>query len=298
MSESSTLDTPNVEETTDSAASAPDLTTEDGIRLAVANAGDARIEDLPAFLTRLQGLRDTVGSAVREAVRALNARKHAAKENAEIRRYILLPDGPDWAGSTTVYKSIVSATMDSVFSGNANLTTADRNRELSAIKQHVNRVFLEPAIRAYVRETQQGMPSADEADTDAFKHRVKMEYRRCGITPPKGYLSAEEIAANATGGGPGGATTPAEAAVHAIDGLAAFSPKMQALSLLKAASILAEAVSNPKEGNVPDRADVQALVLRTQSVLNFSRKALDGKASPADVEEIKQHLWTPQDSRA
>ena len=286
------------ETTEEASAPAVDLFTEAGITSVLADAGDARVADVSSFIGYLTDFRDTLAGTFREAKRALNARKKAAERNANLRGFILTPTGPDWAGKTQAYRSIVESVMSEAFPVSSDFTKEDRNRELTAIRAHVGRTFLELAIRKYVRETVEGMPSEAEADTDAFRFAVKQEYLRCELTPPKAYLSPEERA----GGGGSGSTppNPAEAATQVVSGLGNLTPKYQALTLLAGISALADTINRGNaEGGVNDRDDTKAIVLRIQSVAQYCRKALDTKASPDDWKSLQSEgiLFTEADAR-
>lgn len=277
-----------------------DMTTPDGIALAIADAGDARYEEdsLPKLVELRANIEAAAASVVSAVTRVVNARKRAAEFNADIRRYILTDSGPDWAGATGAYQKLVSDVYTTAFGDRDRFSKAEAEREANAIKQHVNRTYRELAIRRFTRETQENMPAEGEPDTPNFLHAVKSEYLRCGLTPPNAYLSPEERAAQGgSGGGPGNDPSSVKDVMEkAAQGVGQVTPKLAASHLLRVASDLVASFTDPKNGSVTDRKDVAEILQRAEIVLGIGVKALDGKATPADLESLTEVSWKTEDA--
>lgn len=277
-----------------------DMTTADGIALAIADAGDARYEEdsLPKLVVLRANIEEAAKSVVSAVTRVVNARKRAAEFNADIRRYILTDSGPDWAGTTGAYQKLVTDVYATAFGDREKFSKSEAEREANAIKQHVNRTYREISIRRYVRETFENMPAEGEPDSPNFLHAVKGEYVRCNITVPNAYLSPEErAAAGGNGGGPGNDPSSVKDVMDkAAAGIGQVTPVLGAAHVLRVASDIVASFANPQDGAVTDRKKVAGLLQRAEIVLGIGVKILDGKGTPADLESLAEVSWSATDA--
>jgi hypothetical protein len=272
-----------------------DMTTAEGIAAAVEDAGDARLAEGMDIVSALEEARTFAKRLVTQAKSLVTVRKNNAKSNVLIRAMILIEGGPDWAGASQAYKRLVSDLYTEAFEGSG-FTKSERDRELNAVKQHVNRTYLELGIRQYVRTMLQ-LEEGAEATDPRFVPAVKAEYVRCNLTIPNAYLTPEEREASGGGGGGGGGggTTSAKDVLNnAAEGMAQVTALFASKSILRYVSDLALRVTDPKAGAVEDRPEVTDTVQRVQIVAAYIVKALDGKTTEKDVEGIAEVLFDPK----
>lgn len=288
------VNTDDATPTTDEpAAPTFDLTTAEGIEAAVTDAGDARIAEGSNIVEAVAEALSAAKQLVRSAKALVTVRKNAAKALTLIRALVLIEGGPDWAGSTQAYKRLASDLFTEAFS-DSGFSKSERDRELNAVKQHVNRTYLELAIRQHVRNVLT-LEEGAEASDPRFVPAVKAEYVRCGLTVPNAYLTPEEREAGGGGGGGGGGTGSAKDVLEAAAaGMAQVTPLFAAKSILRYTSDLFARVTDPKDGNVPDRSEVTNTVQRVEIIVATMIKALDGKATEKDMDGLADVLFDPK----
>lgn len=287
-----------------------DLSTADGIALALAGAGDAMVreENLPRVL-EIVGRIATDGSRLaKSAVSQLRIRKTLAMVAVDLMRLVELPSGlPDWDGTSGGFKLLFDKQIDSFMEAEGTkenkLGKQERKNLLNSIRQHVRRTYLEPAIRAYVWETnaavQESMPNGigKDSDTPLFHTAVKREYVRCDLTVPNRYLSPEEIAAKRTQGGPGpGPENPAEVIRAAMAGSAQLAPHWAAAEILQATSGLVERITNLKDEPAYNRPATSDFLARVQYLTDFLVRFIDGKAGTPEAEGVLDLVWSDKDA--
>lgn len=287
------ITTPDADAPTEENVTTHDLSTQEGIEAMITEAGDARLAEGAEIVEAVAEGRTFAKRLVTTAKSMVTARKNVAKSNVLLRTMFLIEGGPDWAGSTQAYKALVSSLFTEAFEGSG-FTKSERDREINAVKQHVNRTYLELAIRQYVRSALSLEEGAESSDP-AFIPAVKAEYKRCGLTVPNAYLTPEEREGGGGGGGNGGGGGSAVDVLNsAAAGMAQVTPLFAARSILRYVSDLANRVTDPKDGNVTDRPEVTDTVQRVEIVAAFIVKALDGKIAEADVEQIAEVLYDPK----
>jgi hypothetical protein len=296
-----------------------DLDSTEGIALALAGQGDVSVrdEDLPAVLEILRKIRTDAAKLVGKTRELLAIRKRIAQEGVAVMRLTNLGGSgkPDWGGVSGGFKLMFDRSIEVLFENEEKLTKGERtsmkNKERNAIRQHIVRVYREPAIRAYVWETTEtqvaengkdlltlaGLPWSKDPDSPAFIHAVKNEYKRCDIAPPNKYLSAEEVAAKGTGAGPGaGPEDPAAVVRQAMAGSAQLAPHWAAAELLQGTTGLVQKITDLKSGEAYNRKLTTDYLSRVQYLADYLVRYIAGAAGTPEEEDVTSLFWGATDA--
>lgn len=285
------VDTP-VEET---APAAPEtledmlLQVEDGSRFTEGTVPDDLATEIMAVAASLK-----VG-----IVSVVAKRKEMAKTLADARRHVLRVDGmPDWHGETSTWKALQRFTYDVAF---IDLDATDRERERNAVLAHLNRTYLEQAIRDYVAESTdiEGklvFPDEEDRHTEAFLFACRRQYVESDLAIPNRYKSPEDKAAINSGPGNGPPVT-IEVALKGIDGLNHIIPSLATKASLKSVSDIVKRLTAKDAGAIENREAIKVDLDRISTLAMFALKHLDGRTTEKDANDVADLYWTASDSQ-
>lgn len=228
--------------------------------------------------------------------------KRMAETIASARRNVLRADGmPDWAGTTGTWMALAEVAYNVAF---VDLPKVEQERAKNSVRQHLGRTYLEVAIREYVAESKDiednlVFPSEESRTTDAFLFAVRRQYVDAGLTVPNRYKTPEDKANEGTGGGgPGnGPKNPKDAAFVGIEGLSSVTPSIHSKAALRTVSDLVQRLTAKDAGAIEDRPTVIEDLERIGSMAYYAVKALKGKTTETDTNEVAGAFWTATDAQ-